>query len=240
MKSLKSQDYYEMLGLSRRASQEDIRKAFELCKHTYQDDSLATYSLFSTDESKDILALMTQAYEILNDPSSRREYDSYLSRKESGPAKENEGERMVASMIGVGNDTKTEAPSRSAKAAAKPLRNPEKNKKALSGRGRPPDTQASPASEDRVNIALENVESITGEELKKFRTMLNISLEELSERTKIRKTYLQYLEEEDYEFLPAPVYIKGFVSIIADCLGLPAKRAAEDYMKQYRSQLESK
>ncbi len=83
MKSIKSQDYYEILGVSRRASQEDIRGAYDLCKHTYQDDSLATYSLFSEEESKEMLSLMSQAYEILHDPSSRREYDSYLSQKQA-------------------------------------------------------------------------------------------------------------------------------------------------------------
>ena len=102
MKPLKSQDYYEILGIARQSSQEDIRRAFEICKHTYQDDSLATYSLFSEQETREIFSLITQAYETLGNSGSRREYDSYLSRKEGNRGTDRtEGERMVASMVGV-------------------------------------------------------------------------------------------------------------------------------------------
>lgn len=233
MKALKSQDYYEMLSISRGASQEDIRKAFDLCKHTYQEDSLATYSLFSSDENKEIFSLMTQAYEILNDPSSRLEYDNYLSQKEGRGKKDHEGARMVASMIGVGKESKTEARAQQRKAAESP--NSVKNKKTASRRGKPAKTDDGPGAEERVKNMLESVDTITGAVLKDFRTMLGVTLEDLSERTKIRKTYLQYLEDEEYEFLPAPVYIKGFVSNVASCLGLPTQRAADEYMEAYRS-----
>ena len=44
MKPLKSQNFYEILGIPRHSSQEDIRRAFEICKQTYGSDSLATCS----------------------------------------------------------------------------------------------------------------------------------------------------------------------------------------------------
>jgi cytoskeletal protein RodZ len=225
-----------MLGIARRASQEDIRKAFDLCKHTYRDDSLATYSLFSADESKEIFSLMAQAYEILNDPSSRLEYDNYLSQKEGRSRKDNEGARMVASMIGVGKESKTGTRAHLRKAEAADSLTSTKTKKTAPRRAKSVEMDEGSESDDRVKNMLESVDTITGAVLKKIRTMLGVSLEDLSERTKIRKTYLQYLEDEEYEFLPAPVYIKGFVTNVATCLGLPTKRAADEYMEAYRSQ----
>jgi curved DNA-binding protein CbpA len=229
MKPIKSQDYYEILSIPRHASQEDIRRAFELCKHTYQEDSLATYSLFSEEENKVLFALMSQAYEILNDPSSRREYDHYHAQKEGRSSDEKEGERMVASMIGLGSQTQRDSapPAKSARKA-----------KAPAARDRPrtqKKTKAPPTADTvaRDEKFIESVSTFTGQVLKKFRNMKGISLEELSEQTKIRKTYIQYLEEEEYEFLPAPVYIKGFINIIAAVLGLPAQRVADDYMAQF-------
>jgi hypothetical protein len=73
-----------------------------------------------------------------------------------------------------------------------------------------------------------------GASLKKLRQLHGISLEELSERTKIRRAYLEYMEEEQFQFLPAAVYVKGFISIVAGILGVPPQRAAEDYMTRYR------
>lgn len=233
MKPIKSQDYYEMLGVPRHATQDDIRRAFDLCRHTYQDDSLATYSLFSEEENKELLSLMEQAYEILKDPGSRKEYDSYLSQKEGRPNSANEGERMVASMIGVGGGSSKVPSPRMRKAenvSAPPA--PSRSR----GRGaKPAKVRKAEDADEREEKFIASVQVFTGPVLKKFRTLKGVSLEDLSEQTKIRKTYLRYLEEEEYEFLPAPIYIKGFITIVANFLGLPAQRTADDYMAQYRS-----
>lgn len=231
MKPIKSQDYYEILSIPRHASQEDIRRAYELCKHTYQKDSLATYSLFTEEENKELFALMSQAYEMLNDPSSRREYDNYLAQKEGRTSDENEGERMVASMIGVGSQQRHDA-APPAKPARKIKAPPARDKPRAQKKPKAPPAADTAARDEKF---IESVSTYTGQVLKKFRNMKGISLEELAEQTKIRKTYIQYLEEEEYEFLPAPVYIKGFVNIIATVLGLPAQRVADDYMVQFNT-----
>lgn len=48
--------------------------------------------------------------------------------------------------------------------------------------------------------------------LKRVREEKNISLEEISEATKIRVKYLQAIENEQFELLPGAVYAKGFVN----------------------------
>ena len=59
-----------------------------------------------------------------------------------------------------------------------------------------------------------------GELLKEARQDKGVSLEEVEEETKIRRNYLQALEEEDFSIMPPKVYIKGFLRNYAVYLGL--------------------
>lgn len=50
-----------------------------------------------------------------------------------------------------------------------------------------------------------------GENLKKIREEAGFSLEDLAEKTKIQRKYLEYLENEEFDKLPMPVYVQGFI-----------------------------
>jgi cytoskeletal protein RodZ len=63
-----------------------------------------------------------------------------------------------------------------------------------------------------------------GELLRKAREEKGLSLAQVEEATRIRSAYLQALEEEAYEHLPAPVYTKGFLKNYALYLGLDAQQ----------------
>ena len=54
----------------------------------------------------------------------------------------------------------------------------------------------------------------SGPNLKKIRTILNISLEEIARETKISIRHLVNMEEENYDLLPAPVYLRGYIAKI--------------------------
>lgn len=58
-----------------------------------------------------------------------------------------------------------------------------------------------------------------GASLKRLREHRGLGLAELASRTRIRKTYLEALETEDYAALPALVYVRGFVQQVARELG---------------------
>lgn len=58
-----------------------------------------------------------------------------------------------------------------------------------------------------------------GEKLKKIRSEFRISLNEVAKHTKIQMKYLEYLENGEYEKLPAEVYVRGFVRSYASFLG---------------------
>ncbi len=59
-----------------------------------------------------------------------------------------------------------------------------------------------------------------GDLLRRTREEKGLSLDQVMEATRIRKEFLQALEEEDFDRLPAAVYVKGFLRNYATFLGL--------------------
>jgi hypothetical protein len=66
--------------------------------------------------------------------------------------------------------------------------------------------------------------------LRKVRDHRRVSIEELSDYTKIGKNYITAIEEEIFERLPAPVYVRGFLTQIAKYLKLPPERVAAAFV----------
>lgn len=64
-----------------------------------------------------------------------------------------------------------------------------------------------------------------GEELRRERELRDVSREQLSGATKVSIRHITALESGRYEQLPAGVFSKGFVKVIALHLGLDAERA---------------
>ncbi len=56
--------------------------------------------------------------------------------------------------------------------------------------------------------------------LKKARLDKNLTLDDLQELTKIRKKYLEAIEDNNYRVLPGAFYIKAFIKSYADAVGL--------------------
>lgn len=73
-----------------------------------------------------------------------------------------------------------------------------------------------------------------GEQLKKEREKKGITLVEVARVTKIRKTYLQALEEGDFN-AQSPVFMKGFLKSYAEFLGLDSS----DILTRYKSDIKT-
>jgi cytoskeleton protein RodZ len=72
-----------------------------------------------------------------------------------------------------------------------------------------------------------------GNSLREARLRQGLELPELEQATKIRSRYLRALEEEQFEQLPAPTYVKGFLRSYADYLGLDGQLYVDEYNSRY-------
>ena len=77
------------------------------------------------------------------------------------------------------------------------------------------------------------VASLTlGEKMKKLRGDLRLSLPEVSKATKIQVKYLEYLEQGDYQKLPADVYVRGFLRSYARYLNIDEQAFIRQYDRE--------
>lgn len=77
------------------------------------------------------------------------------------------------------------------------------------------------------------VESLTlGEKLKKLRGDFRMSLSEISKVTKIQVKYLEFLENGEYNKLPADVYVRGFLRSYARYLNIDEQAFIKLYERE--------
>ncbi|MEI7553847.1 RodZ domain-containing protein [Candidatus Chlorohelix sp.] len=70
---------------------------------------------------------------------------------------------------------------------------------------------------------------IIGRTLRQARVQKDVTLLEAQMATKIRQSFLQALEEENYAVLPPPVYIRGFLKNYAAFLGLEGAEIVQSF-----------
>ena len=74
-----------------------------------------------------------------------------------------------------------------------------------------------------------------GNSLREARLRRELDFPELEQGTKIRAKYLRALEDETFDQLPAPTYVKGFLRTYADYLGLDGQLYVDEYNVRYGS-----
>ena len=89
------------------------------------------------------------------------------------------------------------------------------------------------AREEPAGIPFPNGFRFTGGSLKGIRESMGIDLKHISQKTKINRQNLEWLEEERFEDLPALVYTRGFIMEYAKALNLDPHRVAESYLRSF-------
>jgi len=211
MRSLVDQTHYELLELDRDASGEEVERAYRMAQSTYAPESLATYSLMGEDEAAALRERLELAYEVLSDPASRQRYDEVLDGHEDGVAVE---ERSLL-LPSLEQEPPAPEPVRLRAPAALPIEGF--------------------TDEEQPDAPYD------GARLRRARLARGVEVDQVAEITKVNPSYLHFIEEERFDDLPASVYVRGFVTAYARCLGLDAGLAASSYLErlqQHRSESE--
>jgi cytoskeletal protein RodZ len=72
-----------------------------------------------------------------------------------------------------------------------------------------------------------------GETLRETRMRRRIDMTEVEAATKIRAKYLRALENEEWDLLPGPTFVKTFLRTYAEYLDLDARLLVEEYRQRY-------
>ena len=72
-----------------------------------------------------------------------------------------------------------------------------------------------------------------GTTLRDARLRQDLDFPELEQATKIRPKYLRALEDERFDVLPAPTYVKGFLRSYAEALGLDGQPFVDEYNSRF-------
>ena len=75
---MKRATYYNILGLNRSASKEEIKSSFRKLSLKYHPDTNAT-----NENAHSIFIVINNAYRILTNEKTRRQYDTYLDKYEN-------------------------------------------------------------------------------------------------------------------------------------------------------------
>ncbi len=71
-----------------------------------------------------------------------------------------------------------------------------------------------------------------GERLVNARKIEGVSLNKASNVTKLKVAYLEALEQNNFDVLPAPIYAKNFIKIYGNFLGIDGKALSRDFGKK--------
>ncbi|HST54867.1 MAG TPA: helix-turn-helix domain-containing protein [Solirubrobacteraceae bacterium] len=78
-----------------------------------------------------------------------------------------------------------------------------------------------------------------GATLREARMRARIDVSEIEAQTKIRAKYLRALENEEWNLLPGPTFVKSFLRTYAQALGLDGKLLVEEYRLSHERPSES-
>ena len=218
------QTYYEILEIEPGAAQNEIHLAYQKAKTTYSPDSPALFTMFSEDEARELLDLIEEAFETLSNQARRKKYDASLAARHGGD------QELPDLEVKGGEESKPKGQSKSNDDVIR----------VLNKRENVPDGFAKTkfsvyeVDEDFEQEVASRTE-LDGPLLQKVRLYKQINLEQISNETKISKSYLSALEGDDYEALPAAVFVRGFVVQVARVLGLDEQKTASLYMTKFKA-----
>lgn len=220
--STENNTYYEILEVSPRASLQEIHNQYMKAKNAYTHDNPAVFSLLPAAECDEMLDKIEQAYFVLSSPRKRREYDLAHGIENTSKTILG-GDSYSLAEAEEKNDTASEIEHRN-KIAKTDI-----SKKIVENR-----FNLNYTIDEEMEGRIESAQEFTGEFLKEIREYKNLTIDRLADLTKISKNYLRSIEEENFDTLPATVYVRGFIFQYAKILKISQDLATSSYIKRVK------
>ena len=212
MKPLIEQDYYTLLGISPNSSLEEVQVAYNEALSVYSTDSIATYSLYTEEERKQILSRLLDAYKTLMDSQLRKEYNQSLIKR--GELSPDEIAVSLQEEAAIPRGTLREVTAES-----------------LIHQDERGDRQKQ--NIESAFSLFDELTAVTGRDIRMIRVAKDLSLEAIYRKTNIPIKTLQHIEEERFEKLPALVYLRGFLKLYAKILDVDQAQMTDGYVQRF-------
>lgn len=223
-------NYYHVLNIDPSATRVEIREAYLRLKSTYGAGSAALYSLISQDEAKGQLEQVEEAFRILSDEHSRREFDraffGAVSDESRAGAKRADSQfdmqvgRLLHARDFIANNWSSELreSSLSDEADATVVRTTRSTLPIIK-------LKANAVEKDELQTQYRELiaacDPSDGDLYRQIREAAGVSEDEMQERIKVSIGYLRAIEANRFDRLPQSVYVKGFLRSYFRYLDVP-------------------
>ena len=255
------ENYYQILEVPSTATLVEIRNAYEEKLEKAHLEAIAAYSLFPEEETEEKLLHYSQAFVALANPVARAKYDNEIQRFENFNLNSPTHKKNFVTKEHLDNENIDIQFTEKNKIHSKDEQKIPEEKTEITKSA--PKEVVGQTQEERQdfynNLATKNELSedsleeyyskitahggkvtFNGAVLKQIRELKAISLEELSKITCIRITYLNAIENENFQQFTSGIYLKGYLLCYLESMNLPPDQIIEDYFSLYKSYLENK
>lgn len=209
------QTHYKILGIPAGASPSEIIQAYREMVALYRDDNMAASAFFGDAERKEILGRLEKAYLTLIHPESRLIYDRSLI--EAGMLEEADRYHQHLQKV-------------------MPIYDLRHKKTLYPWLSKAPVEEKVRLAEDPSIRDILNQEHLTGQDLKRIRTQQGVTLTQIFQQTRVRIGLLEAIEEGRFDQLPPAIYLKNFLKLYAQSLGIDADAVVSAYMKHTKGE----
>jgi curved DNA-binding protein CbpA len=216
-------NYYEVLEVQPNATPAQIETAYIRARNAYTGDSVALYSLMTKDECDEILKQIEEAYSVIGFPEKRREYDRLRGFNQQGQSQPTYSEPVRSNPAEKNPDQVQYDDFGSNLIEAKVSKITAQKKFGLEF----DETQ-------EMEQKIINCSEFTGQFMKEIREYKKVSIERMADMTRISKTHITALENDDTKKLPADVYTRGYIYQYAKVLKLNPELVAASYMLHFK------
>jgi len=243
-------NHYLTLDILPGASHNEIHHAYKRAKMTYSSGSLAAYSILEDENNESILREIETAYEVLSNPSHRREYDLKMgfntwteeqnakeeTRSYSRPSVSSQDSGNVDASEFEGGENAFQKSSIAAPTMGTASRVEDMRRSHVRVVKAETDDDefrfvANPDFESKIQACTH----LDGAFLRAVRIYKQISIEQLAARSKISPSKITAIEEEELENVYSQtVYLRGHVSIISRVLNIPN---SEELARQFADRM---